>query len=137
MIRSTLYQLSAFHSAKITLPVAMPASVVLSGNISRLPFSTNPGRRDDELYNKNFSGAFDESDALEVGKTANLADGVLILMAPKLEKEILKEPKHTIAITENSPTSMTDEEVTQKNYSDAFDESDFAEMGKVGHEKEQ
>jgi HSP20 family molecular chaperone IbpA len=71
--------------------------------------------------------------------TANLSEGVLVLTAPKLEPE---KPKHTIAITTEKPYYSTgevalEEEVVQKSYSDEFDESDWVETGKVGHEKEQ
>jgi HSP20 family protein len=61
--------------------------------------------------------------------TANLNDGVLVLRAPKLEKDTLQKASQAIAITEE-PHIMTDEEVVQKSYSDAFDESDWAETGK-------
>jgi HSP20 family protein len=286
-VRSSLYRLattSSKNSPKIALAVVKPAAVVLSGTISRLWFSTNPKRRDDELFHKTYSDAFDESDSLEVGKkeathhqhaetkpkavkiggdrtmeerratryngpifrplfsgfdeffardpffarhepfidimpgvlrnfpvnprmtllrsspgyeikendgtyeisidlpdgvqasdmtvelendgtvlhlvgrqkveeknmvsetrfdkwftigqnvdtrkiSANLDNGVLVLRAPKLEKETLQKLKQTITITEN-PHIMTDEEVVQKNYSDEFDESDWAEAGK-------
>jgi HSP20 family protein len=60
--------------------------------------------------------------------TANLSDGVLIVKAPKLVVE--EEKKKTIAITQK-PHDLSEEEVLQKSYSDAFDESDFAEAGKT------
>jgi HSP20 family molecular chaperone IbpA len=66
--------------------------------------------------------------------TANLSDGVLVLTAPKIETE----QKRRIAITENSHAPgklVSDEEVNQKSYSDAYDESDLAETGKVAKDK--
>jgi len=65
---------------------------------------------------------------------ANLDEGVLVLTAPKLKPEAAEKPKKTIPITKK-PHSMLDEEIVQTNYSDAFDESDWAETGKIGHEK--
>jgi HSP20 family protein len=62
--------------------------------------------------------------------TANLSDGVLVLTAPKLETE----QKRKITITEK-PHGPSEEEVIQKSFSDAYDESDWAEAGKVTHEK--
>jgi HSP20 family protein len=66
--------------------------------------------------------------------TANLSDGVLVLTAPKLETE----QKRRIAITEkpHGPGKLaSDEEVIQKSYSDAYDESDWAETGKITQDK--
>jgi HSP20 family protein len=62
--------------------------------------------------------------------TANLSDGVLVLTAPKIETE----QKRTIAITEK-PHVASEEEVIQKSYSDECDESDWAEAGKIAHNK--
>lgn len=290
MIRSSLYALASRPApTSVAALVVRPCAVVLSGKLSGRSLSTNPKRKDDELYNKSYSDQFDESDSLEVGKgektatnandakprrevgryagyhgplfrplfggfddifagdpffardpfapffsrrldpfehimpvlrdfpmdksktllrsspgydikesgtsyeiavnvpkgvdasdmnvelendgtvlhlsgerktekegsvsemrfdkrftigtnvdteniTANLDEGVLILKAPKLKPQIAEKPKHTIPITKQ-PHAMLDEEVVQTNYSDAFDESDWAETGKVGHEK--
>jgi HSP20 family protein len=77
MIRSVLYHqlVSTWPiGTSLALTVAKPASAVVfsSGKlISDLRwFSTNPKRKDgdDELYNKSYSDAFDESDSLEKGK---------------------------------------------------------------------
>jgi HSP20 family protein len=65
---------------------------------------------------------------------ANLDEGVLVLTAPKLKPEAIEKPRKTIPITKK-PHVMMDEEIIQTNYSDAFDESDWAETGKIGHEK--
>jgi HSP20 family molecular chaperone IbpA len=64
MMRSNLHQLSTRFSRKLDLAVVRPAAVVFSGKISS--FSTLKRGGEDELYN--FPDAFDESDALEVGK---------------------------------------------------------------------
>jgi HSP20 family molecular chaperone IbpA len=78
-------------------------------------------------FEKRFTiGANVDTDSI----TANLSDGVLILTAPKIETE----QKRRIAITEN-PHAPSNEDVIQKSYSDAFDESDLAETGKVVHNK--
>ena len=67
---------------------------------------------------------------------ANFDDGVLVMTAPKLEvTEEVPPPKHTIPISEKP--HITDEELVEKNYNDAFDESDWAETGKAANlEKE-
>jgi hypothetical protein len=62
------------------------------------------------------------------------SDGVLVLTAPKLETE----QKRRIAITEtlHAPEKLaSDEEVIQKSYSDAYNESDWVETGKVAQDK--
>jgi HSP20 family protein len=64
--------------------------------------------------------------------TANFKDGVLVLKAPKVEVTV--PPKKTIAITED-PHDDIEEEVIQKSYSDAFDESDWVEAGKEAHKE--
>lgn len=67
--------------------------------------------------------------------SANLDDGVLVVKAPKIRVD--DEPpasSQRINITEQ-PHVMTDDELMQKTYSDAFDESDFAEAGKEAVEK--
>lgn len=61
--------------------------------------------------------------------TANLSNGVLVVKAPKMDQ--LEPPKQTVRITE-LPHSEAD--ILNKTYSDAFDESDWAETGKQGHE---
>ena len=71
MIRYSMHQLATRHSGKMASMIAKPAATVLSSKIasgSSLPFSTKPQKRDDELFQKTFSDAFDESDSLEVGK---------------------------------------------------------------------
>ena len=60
--------------------------------------------------------------------SANLADGVLVLQAPKLVADA-EMTKQSITITEK-PHEISGEEVVQTNYSDEFDESDWAEEGK-------
>ena len=63
--------------------------------------------------------------------TANFSDGVLVLSAPKVEAAHVEEPpKKTIAISEE-PHMLSDDEIVQKNFSNAFDESDLIEMGKA------
>ena len=62
---------------------------------------------------------------------ANLADGVLVLTAPKIEKA-LKMPKQRIAVTEDPHDLPTDQELIQKDYSVEADESDRVETGKKG-----
>ncbi|KAL9181248.1 hypothetical protein ACHAXT_010053 [Thalassiosira profunda] len=62
--------------------------------------------------------------------TANVSDGVLVVSAPKLP-HARKAQMKTVPITEE-PRVISDEEIAQKSYSDAFDESDWAEVGKLG-----
>jgi len=73
MIRSTLYQLAkqapASFPATLAQSAIKPAAVVLSGRLSGIrPKSTAPRRRDEDLLEKTYSDAFDESDSLERGK---------------------------------------------------------------------
>jgi len=65
---------------------------------------------------------------------ANFDDGVLIVQAPKLEET--KPAVQTIAITNKPHETMSDEEVRNKTFNDAFDESDWAESGKEALEPE-
>lgn len=65
---------------------------------------------------------------------AILDDGLLIVSAPKLSVDSGEQPQR-IPITESPHEMTTDEELVQKSYTDAFDESDWAETGKKFHEK--
>ena len=68
---------------------------------------------------------------------ANFDDGVLIVQAPKLAPvEETKPAVQTIAITTKPHETMSDEEVRNKTYNDAFDESDWVESGKEALEPE-
>lgn len=58
---------------------------------------------------------------------ANFADGCLVIRAPKVPVET---KKRQIEITNKPHLEMSDEEIRHKNYNDAFDESDWAEVGK-------
>jgi HSP20 family protein len=83
----------------------------------------------DMRFEKRFSiGANVDTDQI----TANLDEGVLVLKAPKLEPDTPQ--RQSIPITQK-PHASLDEEVVQKSFSDEFDESDWAETGKVSHEK--
>jgi len=67
--------------------------------------------------------------------SANLDDGVLVVKAPKIHVD--DEPPASskqIHISEK-PHDMTDDEIMQKTFGDAFDESDFAEAGKKAADK--
>lgn len=80
-----------------------------------------------------FEKSFSLGHHLDVDKlTGNLSDGVLVFLAPKVEPHLEQdEPqKKTIAISEE-PCMPSDEEIIQNIYSSAFDESDWAEMGKL------
>lgn len=70
MIRYSIQQLATRHIGTVASIIAKPAAAVLAGKISSgsLPFSTKPQRLDDELLQKTFTDAFDESDSLEAGK---------------------------------------------------------------------
>ena len=59
---------------------------------------------------------------------ANFADGCLVIRAPKLVTE--EEGNRQIPITSQPHQIPSEEEVRQKDYSDEFDESDWAETGK-------
>ena len=75
MIRYGLYNLSTRLpplTTALATTVARPAAVVLAGKVNPAWFSTNPKRRDDDLMDKTYSDAFDESDSLEVGKEEHL-----------------------------------------------------------------
>ena len=65
---------------------------------------------------------------------ANLDDGLLVVRAPKLKVDSEEQPQR-IPITESPHEMPTDEELVQKSYTDAFDESDWVETGKNSHEK--
>ena len=82
MIRHSMYPLVSRHIGKVALTTAKPAAttLLLSGS---LPFSTKPQRRDDDLYQKTFTDAFDESDFLEKGKQQNQQDGKITRMSAK------------------------------------------------------
>lgn len=69
MIRSTLYQLATNDrlAVQVGASIAKPAAAVLAPRLWRA-LSTKPQHHDDELLQKTFSDAFDESDSIEVGK---------------------------------------------------------------------
>lgn len=84
----------------------------------------------DIRFDKRFSiGANVDTDKI----TANLDEGVLVLKAFKLETDTPQT--QSIPITQK-PHASLEEEVVQKSYSDEFDESDWAETGKIGHDKD-
>jgi HSP20 family molecular chaperone IbpA len=67
---------------------------------------------------------------------ANFHEGLLVLKAPKLEPDVAEEPKRAIPISKKPHSMLDQEQVTQTNYSDAFDESDWAETGKEAGPKD-
>ena len=67
---------------------------------------------------------------------ANLDDDVLIVTARKVHvHDSSPDNLERIPITVKPHEMMTDEELVQKSFSDAFDESDWAEAGKAVGEK--
>jgi HSP20 family molecular chaperone IbpA len=64
---------------------------------------------------------------------ANFSDGCLVIRAPKLDPPV--EAKRTIQITSKPHQEISDEELRQKTFNDAFDESDWVETGKKQQEQ--
>jgi HSP20 family molecular chaperone IbpA len=99
--------------------------VVISGQFERTQKDTTSSTR----FEKRFTALADMNvDQL----TANRSDdGVLELEVPKVPTAKETTPKRTtIPITTKDKTLPSVEEISQKGYSDAFDESDWAETGK-------
>jgi HSP20 family molecular chaperone IbpA len=76
-----------------------------------------------------FSKRFSIGEGVDVDHLkANFSDDCLVIQAPKAEQ--VEPPKRSIPITTEPHKAITDEEVVQSQYNDAFDESDFMEEGK-------
>lgn len=131
---------SSTYEIAIDIPDGVDASHMTvelenDGTVLHL-FGERKTEKDGKVSEMQFDKRFTIGDNVDTeSMTANLDEGVLVLKAPKLQPEAVETPKHTIPITEKPHASLDDEEIVQTNYSDAFDESDWAETGKVGHEK--
>ena len=76
-----------------------------------------------------FSKRFSIGDGVDTEQlSANFTDGCLVIRAPKVAPDTTDSDTRKIPIT-NHP-EISDEELRQRDYSDAFDESDWAETGK-------
>lgn len=93
--------------------------------------------QDGKVYQTRFDKHFSIGSNVDTENiTANFHDGVLVVKAPKLQPTPLSEPEQpppmkAIPITEEVLRQISDEEVAQKSFSDAFDESDWLEAGKA------
>jgi hypothetical protein len=132
----------------ITWAACRPNAVALGPALKRFPFSTDARRqtgRDDELLWKTFQDSFDESDSIEKGKDiknvsffmdtekSSFNDAIKKRNERLARMALVAERVESICETKSSSfiTDMSREELSQKSFSDDFDESDAIETGKL------